>query len=461
MNNFYFVIPAVIAYISILVLFLKQAVPSNQILFGVTLPSHALEDEAMKQLQAEYKKSYTIYGSAMLLSLAPFFFLGHYFSLSLIYMIIWFAAFLYTSKLPFNSIHYKAAALKRENEWFVGEKRMIRIDTKVTQLKKAMIVSPYWFLIPALLSIVPILVSFQNKDTLLKMTGIASLAMTVVLYVIYAAFGNMKTKVYSDNHDINAAINRAARRYWSMLWPILAIFESINAYVAYLILTNVSSFSFTQWMIGIVMVSLVPLGCIFYVHNKIRALEESLAATDGEAVPSDDDGYWINGSTYYNPDDKSVMVPKRVGIGTTLNMATRGGKWIQYGGMALALLIILPLAAFAVQSDHTSPALTIADSGIVSIDYPLYDYSFNLSDVKGITLEEELPSGFRTNGTATAEYARGNFSLEKLGAAKLYVFKNSPPYIFIQLEDKTVVYNDKDAAKSKALFNELKAHITP
>ncbi|MDQ8737585.1 DUF5808 domain-containing protein [Paenibacillus sp. LHD-38] len=462
MNNFYFVIPAVIAYISILVLFLKQAVPNNQILFGVTLPSHALEDETMKKLQAEYKKSYTIYGVAMLLSLVPFFFLGQYFSLSLIYMIVWLAAFLYTSKLPFNSIHYKAAALKRENEWFVGEKRMIRIDTKITQLKKAMLVSPYWFLIPALLSIVPILLSFQNKDVLLRMTGIASLAMTVILYVIYAAFGNMKTKVYSDNIDINAAINRAARRYWSMLWPILATFESINAYVAYLILTTgSSSLSFTQWMIGIVMVSLVPLGSIFFVHNKVRALEESLAETDGEAIPSDDDGFWINGSTYYNPDDKSVMVPKRVGVGTTLNMATRGGKWIQYGGMALALLIILPLAAFAVQSDHTSPALTIADSGTVSIDYPLYDYSFNLSDVKGITLEESLPNGFRTNGTATAEYARGSFSLEKLGAAKLYVFKNSPPYIFIQLEDHTVIFNEKDAAKTEAIFNELKAHITP
>ncbi|WP_339207120.1 DUF5808 domain-containing protein [Paenibacillus sp. FSL K6-3182] len=457
MNNIILIVPAAIAYITILVMFLKQAVPSNHILFGVTFPAHAFEDAEMKQLQEKYKKSYFVYAGITLITLVPFFLLDKYFSLAFTYMLLWFAIFLYTSKLPFNKIHHKAAALKRDKQWFVGEKRVIRIDTKVTQLKKSMLVSPYWFLIPALLSVVPIIVSLFKSDVLLKMTGIASLAMTAILFVIYTAFGKMKTKVYSKNHDINAAINRAARRYWSMLWPSLAVFESINAFVAYMILTQGSSLSFTQWMIGIVMVSLLPLCSIFFVHNKIQAVEESLAETDGQSIVADDDHYWINGSTYYNPDDQTIMVPKRVGIGTTVNMATRAGKWIQYGGIVLVLVIVIPLTAFIVQSDNTAPTLTIKEDGIVSIDYPLYDYSFNLSDVKGITLEETLPSGFRTNGTATAEYARGNFSLEKLGAAKLYVFKNSPPYITMQLDGLTVIFNEKDAARTKELFEQLMA----
>jgi uncharacterized membrane protein len=455
MNNLFLIIPAVIVYISILVMFFKQANPSNHILFGVALPSKALNDATIKQFQSEYKKAYTIYGIIALITLAPFFLLSDYFSLTLSYMFLWFAAFLYSSKLPFNKIHHKTAALKREKQWFVGEKKIIRIDTKVTLLKKSTLASPYWFMIPALLSVVPVLLSFINTNMLLRMTGFASLAMTIILYAIYAAFGNMKTKVYSENHDINAAINRAARRYWSILWPILAIFESINAYVAYTILTQGSSLSFTQWIIGIIMVSLVPLGSIFFVHNKVLALEESLAETDGESIVTDEDAYWINGSTYFNPENKAIMVPKRMGIGSTVNMATRGGKWIQYGGIVLAFVIIIPLAAFAVQSDNTSPVLTIDDSGSVTIDYPLYDYSFDMRDVKGVTLENELPSGFRTNGTATAEYARGNFSLEKLGAAKLYVFKNSPPYLFVQLDGLYVIFNDKDAAKTEALYNEL------
>ncbi|WP_141502635.1 DUF5808 domain-containing protein [Paenibacillus luteus] len=458
MNNLFLIFPAIFVYIIVIAIFLKQAQPSNHILFGVTLPSHALKHEAIKQFQAEYKKTYTVFGIAALVSLVPLFLLAHFFSLALIYFFLWIAAFLYTSRLPFHKTHHKTAMLKREQEWFVGEKRIIRIDTKVTLLKKSMLASPYLFLIPVLLSVVPLLLStFQNTNPLLTMTGIASLAMTTVLFLIYLAFGKMKAKVYSENHDINLAINSASRRYWSILWVCLAIFESINALVAYFILTQGSSLSSMQWMIGIIMVSLIPLGSMVFVHNKVRDLEESLAVTDGQSVVTDDDEYWINGSTYHNPNDTSIMVPKRVGIGTTVNMATRGGKWIQYGSVVLALIIVIPVAAFALQSDHTSPALTIAENGIVSIDYPLYDYSFDLSEVTGLTLEQDVPSGFRTNGVATAEYARGSFSLEKLGDAKLYVFKKSPPYIFIKLEGMTVIFNHKDAAATEALYAQLSA----
>lgn len=281
--------------------------------------------------------------------------------------------------------------------------------------------------------------------------------MTAIIYVLYFSFGKMKAKGYSDNHHLNAAINAVANRYWSILWICLAIFESINAIVAYIILTQNSSPSFTQWIIGIIMVSLIPLGSIVMVHNKLRELGVSLAENDGKGIYTDDDEYWINGSTYFNPNNKSVFVPKRIGIGTTVNMATRGGKWIQYGGIVFAFVIVVPIAVFAVQSDQTKPVLTVADSGIVSIEYPLYNYSFDIKEAADLTLEQTVPSGFRTNGVATAEYARGNFSLEKLGHAKLYVFKNSPPYIFIHLDDLTVIFNYKEAAATEALFAKLTA----
>lgn len=457
MNTLFLIVPALIAYTFVLVMFLKQARPGNNILFGVTLPARAFNDSAIKQLQTNYKKSYTIYGIISLLTIVPLYVLSDYLSMALIYMFIWFAAFIYTSKLPFNRFHHQTAVLKREKDWFVGEKRLIRIDTKLNLLKKKMVISPYWFLIPALISVTLIIASIQNGNILLKMTGIASLVMTVVLFVFYYAFRKMKPKVYSEHNDINVAINQAGRRYWSILWLSMAIFESFNAIVAYTILTGGSSSDFTLWIIGIVMVSLVPLGAIFFVHNKVRSLEESLAVTNGQGILTDDDEYWINGLTYYNPSDQSVMVPKRIGIGTTVNMATRAGKWIKYGGIVLAIAIVLPLTAFAVQSDNTSPSLDVEENGVVKINYPMYDFSFPINDVQKITLEESLPTGFRTNGTATAEYARGHFSLEKLGDAKLYIFKNSPPYIFIKLDGLYVIFNNQDPASTKAIYDKLNA----
>ncbi|NIK80399.1 putative membrane protein [Paenibacillus castaneae] len=449
------IIPVLITYILVLATFLNLSKPNNNIIFGVIFPEKVLHRAEIKQLQADYKKSYTLYGVLILVTLIPFFLLVNYFSLAFIYTFIWFVAFIYTSKLPFHNIHHKATALKRENEWFVGEKRLISIESKVNTLKNAKIVSRFWFLIPALISLVPLILSIQDDNILLTMTGFASLAMTVILFVIYFFFANMKSKVYSKNQDINEALNLASKRIWSILWVGMAIFESLNAIVAYSILTMGNSSSFTYWIIGIVMVSLVPLASIFYVHNKVRDLEESLAYTDGHDRLADEDAYWLNGSVYYNPDDKSIMVPKRVGMGSTINMATPMGKWIQYGSLVLVLAIVIPVGAFIIQSDNTSPSLTIDESNIVSIDYPLYDYSFPVEEIEEITLEDSIPSGFRTNGIATSEYARGSFSMDKLGDTKLYIFKNSPPYLFIKINGSYVIYNEKEPLKTLALYNNL------
>ncbi|WP_342439494.1 DUF5808 domain-containing protein [Paenibacillus sp. FSL L8-0436] len=44
----------------------------------------------------------------------------------------------------------------------------------------------------------------------------------------------------------------------------------------------------------------------------------------------------MNGTTYNNPNDRSIMVPKRIGIGTTINIGTKTGKYIYYGLSAKA-----------------------------------------------------------------------------------------------------------------------------
>ncbi|MBX6342828.1 MAG: hypothetical protein IRY97_10250, partial [Thermomicrobiaceae bacterium] len=48
---------------------------------------------------------------------------------------------------------------------------------------------------------------------------------------------------------------------------------------------------------------------------------------------------WIAGFIYYNPDDPALMVPKRFGVGWTLNFA-RPAAWIFLA--AVVLLCALP-----------------------------------------------------------------------------------------------------------------------
>lgn len=58
------------------------------------------------------------------------------------------------------------------------------------------------------------------------------------------------------------------------------------------------------------------------------------AAPDGADMPRDDDKYWPMGMFYCNANDPSIFVPKRFGVGWTLNMA-RPAAWAWFMGILL------------------------------------------------------------------------------------------------------------------------------
>lgn len=64
-------------------------------------------------------------------------------------------------------------------------------------------------------------------------------------------------------------------------------------------------------------------------------------AGEQEILYTDDDEYWMNGTTYNNPNDRSIMVPKRIGIGTTINIGTKTGKYIYYGLFVFVAEVII------------------------------------------------------------------------------------------------------------------------
>ena len=57
----------------------------------------------------------------------------------------------------------------------------------------------------------------------------------------------------------------------------------------------------------------------------------------------DDESLWLAGFIYNNPDDKRVFVPKRTGLGLTVNWGTGGGKL--FYGVVVLLVVAGPLAS--------------------------------------------------------------------------------------------------------------------
>jgi uncharacterized membrane protein len=60
-----------------------------------------------------------------------------------------------------------------------------------------------------------------------------------------------------------------------------------------------------------------------------------------DAVFHDDDRYWYAGVFYNNPDDPVLFVPKRLGLGWTLNFGHPQAKLVLTGILLLLLVLVL------------------------------------------------------------------------------------------------------------------------
>lgn len=78
-----------------------------------------------------------------------------------------------------------------------------------------------------------------------------------------------------------------------------------------------------------------------------------------------------------------------------------------------------------------------------------------IKDIKSAELLDDISIGNKVNGTSTATYLRGIFQIDGDEKGKLYVYRNSKPYIKITTSDKTLIYNDKDSNKTIETYNQL------
>ena len=84
-----------------------------------------------------------------------------------------------------------------------------------------------------------------------------------------------------------------------------------------------------------------------------------------------------------------------------------------------------------------------------------------LADIESVTLVDELPRILRrTNGFSSGGLLRGNFTLDQWGGGKLFINRNSPPYLVVRARDTFVVVNFEDAARTRELHARLTARVT-
>ncbi|MNH93161.1 hypothetical protein D3C73_457560 [compost metagenome] len=447
-------VTAIICYIALVGTYKPQATYKNGMLFAVTLPTHVIDHLEIRNVQAQFNKQFKKASLWMVGCLVPFVLLHDWSAYQMIYFFVWISVFFIVMVIPFRRAFRVTLALKRENEWFVGMKRVIQSDLRVAQLKNQRSASLWLFTIPLVMAIGIMLWAAREDAQLLGVTS-AGLVLTLLFLFLSLLMRRTKAKVYSMNSEVNISLNQARRRSVSYFWLFMAIVENIHFLLIYLFLVSENAEMNGVWLTITLLFTMIPIALIAYMNRKIHSLEQEVLAQDGKVIYTDDDEYWANGFTYHNPHDKSIFVTKRIGIGATINTATTVGKFFIGGTLVLLAVTIIGVSFMLIRSELTSPILSVTPEHAIEINYPMYSYDFNIADIKELTLVDRVPSGSKTNGEATDQYARGHFRLKELGKTRLYIFKNNPPYIRIKLKDVYIFYNEKAPLLTEQLFEQL------
>src|SRR4051794_13643719 len=88
---------------------------------------------------------------------------------------------------------------------------------------------------------------------------------------------------------------------------------------------------------------LIALVLILFWHPQRSRTKASTRADrwPTSTIFRDDDRYWSGGIFYNNPDDPAVFVPKRYGLGWTVNFGHPQGKLVLIGTLLLPLVLLI------------------------------------------------------------------------------------------------------------------------
>ena len=428
---------------------------NGNMLLGVTLPHDALNDSAVNSIVEKYRKAYSFYALAFLMLVIPAMFFTDYISVSFLYFFVWVVTFIYVNHKIAVKYFDELYSLKREKEWWVGTQNIINIDTEVSRLKNTFVISKKWFIVPLIISAIPIITALvNNQDIHSILTTLIGILTLAVFYSVYHFYGKSRTKAYSENTEVNIALNHVYKREWSKCFFIIATLSSVF-FTALTYLMNIENI---QGIIAIVscLYSLFIMVPIFSAYNKVRDKRNKMLRIINETMYTDDDLFW-RGGIYDNPNDKNSVVEKRIGYGATINAASKGGK-VVYASILLAAAIFVGVSIYIMPLDFGSVSLSVSEQ-VVTIKVPLKEFAFAIDDIKSVTMIDEFPHATRAGGANFPKLYTGRFIVTGYGSSDLFIYTNNPPYIAIELESGWLFINCRTSEQTEDYFNKLKLLI--
>ena len=415
--------------------------PKKNIIVGVTLPWEGQRDEAVLACLERYRRELKLTCWLMLALIVPSLFIKGV-GIFLTVWILWLIALCFVFFIPYIRCNKALRKIKDQRGW-----RLDAEETSVTDLNAAAVelrwLSPWWFLPPFLLSLLPLLF-----DRTFWWFWVIEAALVPVFYLCYRYLYRRRADVVDGDSGRTMALTRVRRYNWGKCWLIVAWATGFFNVGMWLTLSHI-------WLCAAVILAYGSAVCtaVVSIEFRVRRLQEKLTAGSGRVV--DEDDRWLWGLVYYNPNDARMIVNARVGISTTFNMARRPAQILT--GLLLALLLACPLAGVWITGMERAPVeLEITEDAITGSHYGGH-WSAALEDIAEIEVVEELPRLRRVAGTGMDSALTGQYSADGWGRITCCIDPRTGPWLKVTTVDGSIfLFGSSKAGAAASAAAELR-----
>lgn len=426
--------------------------------FGLRMKAEWMKEEAVQGIVQQYRRE--LRNMAITLAVIPLVtFFVPYMSVSFTIWMFWMLAVIMVPMIPYARAYNRMRKLKQEKGWKKqGRERNL---TEIKNIGKVRRVTLLPFLPPIIISVAAAiwsLLQFRGSE-LEGLVGcvIIFALVTILFYAVAVWMDRQKIEVISDDSDVNLNYARARKNIWKNLWLMVAwvntlftIFLVADLYVDTLMVGGI--------LIGTIVYTIVTILLILWAWKKILNVDARYQVKRDIAGEEDDDDYWLWGMFYYNKKDKHVMVSQRVGIGTTMNLATPAGMGLTIFGCAV-LILVVPLSCIWLILEEFTPTQLAVKENVLVAEHLDVEYEIPVSDMESVTLIDETPSWSKVNGTGMDQLCKGTFHIRNVGDCE--VFLNPQNAVFLQIETADTIYymSGPEDAITEAIYEELQEAI--
>ncbi len=399
----------------------NNTICKKNIILSVTLPPAVQQDEEVLACCAAFRKGLLRLCLWLTAALVPAVLLP-WSSISVTWSMLWMTAAIAVPYRYYGAYNKRLKAIKQRRGWVIPTAEQAEVPAAALKLPKP--VKFIWFLLPMVLSVLPVISCFADQwdaawRQLLIITALTGLFVTVTAFASFLLVFRQKADAMDGDHDRTAALTRVRRYNWTkccllLSWLTagysLAVWCCQGSILAYLVWTIL-------YAIAVVAASLTTEFAARRAQHRLNSDLQPIA---------DEDDRWIWGQFYYNPDSKKLTVAERVGTGISFNYATPVGKAVAV--FSILVLLACPLMGGWLMVEEFSPIRMEETEQTLTVTHGFSSYAIDLTAVESVEVLEALPDCSRVWGTGMENLLKGAFTVEGYGSATLCLNPKKPPF---------------------------------